>query len=121
MYGMPALGADGTNRVNCSERLSPSSILIAGGDCDGRQVVVRGILREGAEMHGLWDSVEAIDFSNYGKKCITTYNPKGLDISGPVRNVDIYGTFHAKRPEGVVILGSCSDAVVEIEKVNDLE
>jgi len=109
-----------TDAVNCSVEFSPSGILKAGSSCDGRRVIIRGVLREGGEMHGLWDSMHDIEFSNYGKKCVTTYNPKNLDIAGPVRKVKIQGTFHAKWPEGIVILGSCSDAVIEIEKVVDL-
>ena len=117
-----ALGEDySSGRVDCSKLFTPSSILKTGIICDGQQVVISGVLRDGSEMHGLWDSAEAIDFSNYGKKCITTYNPKGLDIAGPVRKVNIHGTFRAKRPEGIVILGSCGDAVIEIDQVRDLE
>jgi len=116
-----ACGADhAKDAMSCSAEFTPSGLLKAGVKCEGQRVVVQGVLRDGDEMHGLWDSVRDIDFSNYGKKCITTYNPKGLEINGPVRKVKIYGTFRTEWPEGIVILGSCSDAVLEIEKVDDL-
>jgi hypothetical protein len=44
------------------------------------------------------------------------YNPKKLKIDDSVQLADVYGVFRAHRPPGLIILGSCSDAIIEIDK-----
>ena len=114
--GEPPAGASAT----CDTPLTPSSLLARGPECDGQHVVVRGFLRDGFEMHGLWDSEADIERSNYLHACITVFNPQRLSVSGPVRLVQISGVFRARRPARLVILGSCTDAVLEIERVTNL-
>ena len=106
---LEALGCDGV--------LAPSEILALGSECDGRQVVVRGWLRVGTEMRGLWDSRKDIRNSNYRNACVTVYNPHGVAMDGPIRWVNVSGIFHADRPPNLFILGDCTNAILEIEAI----
>ena len=100
--------------LGCDDVLAPSAVLALGSECDGRQVVVRGWLRVGSEMRGLWDSRKDIRNSNYRHACVTVYNPHGVAMDGPIRWVNVSGTFHAERPSGLFILGDCTNAILEI-------
>lgn len=102
-------------------RLTPSGLLREAANYDGQSVVVRGYLRVGSEMRGLWDSKEEIEKANYAKACVTVYNPRGLKIAGAVRLVDVRGVFHTQRPHNLIILGDCTDAILEIEGVKDVK
>jgi len=105
--------------LTCSDVLKPSELLHQGLDCDGLVVKVRGMLRVGPEMRGLWDSTADIKRANYREACVTVYNPGGLAIEGAVRAVEVSGRFRASRPDRLIILGACSDAILEIESVRD--
>ncbi len=101
--------------LGCDNVLSPSGLLDLGSECDGRKVVVRGLLRVGPEMRGLWDSRKDIRNSNYRQACVTVYNPRGVPMDGPIRWVSVTGIFHSDRPSGLFILGDCTNAILEIE------
>ncbi len=103
----------------CGARFTPSELLASGGDCDGQRVVVQGLLRVGSEMRGLWDTQDDIESGNFMKACITVYNPRGLKIDGPVRWVDVTGIYRAQRPPRLVILGACTDEILEIETIDE--
>jgi len=98
--------------------ITPSQLL-ASAEYDSKRVEVRGWLRIGPEMRGLWDSKKDIENGNYQHACITIYNPRGISIKGPIREVLVVGTYNAKRPDRLIILGACSDAFLEIIEVRD--
>lgn len=118
--GCAAYGEELSTGEGCKDVLVPSELRALGTACDGERIVVRGLLRVGPEMRGLWDSLEDIDRANYRAACITVYNPHGAAMDGPIRLVEVSGRFHASRPARLFILGACSDAILEIEAVRDL-
>ncbi len=118
--GCVAYGEELATRGGCEGVMTPSGARALGMACDGERIVVRGILRFGPEMRGLWESLEDIERANYRAACITVYNPHGADMDGPIRWVEVSGRFHAKRPDRLFILGACSDAIIEIEAVRNL-
>lgn len=105
---------------SCDELLMPSDLHRSGNDCDGRSVVVHGVLRVGPEMRGLWDSMSDIRNANYREACITIYDPEGRTVDHAISWVEVSGKFRAYRPDRLVILGACSDAILEVESVRDL-
>ena len=107
-------------RDSCDEVLKPSKLLTLSKECDGRRVVVRGFIRDGFEKHGIWDSQEDIENANFVKACVTLANPRNKEIQGPVRLVDLAGVFRAKRPQGLIILGSCGEPILEVERVDSI-
>lgn len=102
----------------CGAGFSPSGLLASGGACDGHRVRVRGLLRVGSEMRGIWDTRSDIENGNFKKACITIYNPRGLKIGGPIRWVNVTGIYRAQRPTRLVILGACTDEILEIEAID---
>lgn len=118
-----ATAHDKNGRINsgCDSVLTPSGLRTLGAACDGQHIVVRGILRVGPEMRGLWDSQEDIESANYRVACVTVHNPAGVPMDGPVRWVELSGLFHAVRPERLFILGACSDSILEIDAVRELQ
>lgn len=52
--------------------------------------------------------------------CVTVYDPEGVNVDQGVQEVEAVGTFHANRPNGLVILGSCSDAIVSLTEIRGL-
>lgn len=101
--------------LTCSDVLKPSELLRLGSDCDSEKIRVRGVLRIGPEMHGLWDSYEDIEDANYRETCITVYNNSGFPMEDSMRTAEVTGLFHASRPDRLFILGACSDAILEVE------
>lgn len=118
--GCAAYGEEPSTGGGCEDILAPSEIRALGTACDGERIVVRGLLRVGPEMRGLWDSLEDIERANYRAACITVYNPHGAAMDGPIRWVEVSGRFHASRPDRLFILGACSDAILEIEALREL-
>lgn len=116
MHGKELLSDGG-----CESVLMPSHARALGDACDGQRITVRGFLRVGSEMRGLWDSLEDIEHANYRVACITVYNPHGVARDGPVRWVEVSGRYYATRPDRLFILGACSDAMLEIEAIHELQ
>lgn len=102
-------------------RLTPSGLVAEAAEYDGRSVTVRGYLQVGPEARGLWDTKEDVEKANFRKACVTVLNSRGLKIAGAVRPVDVRGVFRAQRPHNLIILGACTDAILEIEEVKDIK
>jgi hypothetical protein len=99
-----------------NDALSPSELLSRSEELDGKTIVVKGVLRYGPEMSGIWNSADDIEFKYSRTKCVTVYDPSHKIEKFGLVPAQITGIYQIDRGR-LIILGACGSETIVITKI----
>ena len=96
--------------------ITPSELMSAPDQYDGRTVLVQGWMNSRFENYTLWDSQKSERQGNFMESCVGLLIPRSMDTSRfDKHNVLIEGVFLKRLPASTVFLGGCNGSVVRLE------